>query len=71
MTATTPRPSSLSRRTVPDSTFQARAAFLPVRPVSALAKQEPVKTSQVRASTYWPRTVAGEPRDSRMGTKNR
>ena len=55
--------------TVPDSIFQARTAFLPVSPVSALAKQEPVKTSQVRASTYWPRTVAGELNASRMGSE--
>src|SRR5439155_14764415 len=42
-----------------------------VSPVSALAKQEPVKTSQVRASTYCPRSVADESKDSRMGTSSR
>src|SRR5262249_55399401 len=70
-TATTLRPSSLVPATVPDSTFHAKAAFLPVSPVSALAKQEPAKTSQVRASTYWPRTVADGSADNRAGRSNR
>ena len=32
----------------------AMTAFLPVKLKSALAKQGPVQTSQLRASTYWP-----------------
>src|SRR5262249_25669580 len=71
-------PSSRVRLIAPDCTFQARTAFFPVRPVSALAKQAPVKTSQVRASTYWPRILtAGAPvvgagaNTNRAGSSNR
>src|SRR5260370_14330917 len=38
----------------PLSIFQAITACWPARPISALAKQGPVQTSQVRASTYCP-----------------
>src|SRR5262245_3204741 len=70
-TARTPRPSTLVPAMEPESTFQARTAFLPVMPVSALAKHEPANTSQVRASTYSPRTVADGPVVIRIGKRNR
>ncbi len=56
----TPNPLSFTPPTVPESTRHASTAFLPVSPVSALAKHDLVNTSQVRASTYCPRTLAEE-----------
>ena len=53
-TATMPRPSRRTLFIAPCSTFQPSTACLPPRFISAFAKQGPVQTSQVRASTYWP-----------------
>src|SRR5207248_1934468 len=44
----------------PCSTFQPSTACLPVRFISALAKQGPVQTSQVRASMYFPVSPAAQ-----------
>src|SRR5260370_35856488 len=53
-TATTPSPSRATPLKLPFSTDQPRTACLPPRFMSALAKQGPVQTSQVRASMYLP-----------------
>src|SRR5205085_8601751 len=73
-TATTPRPSSLASPRVPFSTIQPRTACLPPRFMSALAKQGPVQTSQVRASMYlpvMPAALSGPARTTRARTAAR
>src|SRR6185436_12853593 len=55
------RPSSLTPSHEPSVTDQPTTAFLPIRLTSPLAKQEPVQTAQVRASTYSPRIAKRSP----------
>ena len=56
--ATTDSPSSEMPLKLPRSTFQARTACLPAVSASLPMMQPPVKTSAVRASTYFPLSEA-------------